>query len=394
MTGPSEHDALERLSRAAASGISRRHLVKLGAGAAVGALLPEWAIPAVASAGGFSKTSGPCSPQKRGSCSGVRAPWKKGCKTPVAKGKASEFNGCGPQSGLDLPALGHGNWVPDRPLELANFFDACKGHDCCYGQCGSDKSQCDSDFLKGMLKACVSGQGLAVSAMFGGLNLAMCTEVAGIYHAAVHDTATGQGAYEAGQAEVCDCCQTYTMQFDSTIDLTPTAGYGWSGDFHLQYTARVPLSTPADGSAFASGTGTGSYAQATGTITEDDGAATWSLTGGSGAPFTVADFDPGALTIILLPTTPQESYTLASPDYSNSFPAPLWAFAFWLLEGGDQTTGQIKLALQPGPALGTDEAGVVATATFDHSSDLGTAADGPALDFAGTEHTTITITAN
>lgn len=385
-------DRLELLARAATTRrLSRRQLAKLGAGAALGSLLPEWAIFAPVHA--YAKTTGSCPPQPKKPCAGVRAEWKPGCKRPVAKGKASEFNGCGPQAGLDLPVLGHGDWVPDRPLELANFFDACKAHDCCYGQCGAEKSTCDSNFLKATMEACVTGQGAVVSALFGGLNVATCLGVAQAYHAAVADTQTGQDAYNAGQAEVCDCCQTYTVQFDSTIDLTPTAGYGWSGNFHLQYTAQATLSTPADGSALASGTATGSYAQATGTYTADDGS-TWTITGATGAPFHVVDFDPAGPTITLIAETPRENTTLTSTDYSESFTAPLWAFAFSVLENTGQMGGQVTLALQPGPALSSGEPGVVATGAFDHSGDLGSIDGQEPLDVAGIEHTTITVTAS
>lgn len=385
-------DRLELLARAAATRpLSRRQLAMLGAAAALGAILPEWAIPARARAGGFSKTTGPCPQQDRKPCDGVRVDYKPGCKRPVANGKASEFNGCGPQSGLDLPVLGHGNWVPDRPLELANFFDACKGHDCCYGTCGADKSTCDSDFLKGMMEACVSGQGAAVSTLFGGLNVATCMGVANAYYAAVHDTDTGQGAFDSGQAEVCDCCQTYTVQFDSTIDLTPANGT--SGGFHLEYTAQITLSTPPDGSAHASGTAVGSYAAASGTVT-GDGDVQWTAAPGPGAALNVVDFDPSALSIALFVASPEETYTITAPGASYTSLAPLWAFGFYLMENVSRTTGQVALALQPGPALSDGGPGIVATGTFDHSGDLGTADGGPPIAVTGVEHTTITVVAS
>src|SRR6185437_16355864 len=99
MTGRSdrpgrEPDALEVLSRVAASRVSRRQLTKLGGALALSALLPEWAVPArAAGLATMAKVTGPCPPQKKGSCDRVRVDWMPGCKTPVAKGSASEFNG-------------------------------------------------------------------------------------------------------------------------------------------------------------------------------------------------------------------------------------------------------------------------------------------------------------
>lgn len=207
---PSEPDVLDQLARAAASGISRRQLAKLGGALALSVLLPRWPAPAQAAQSviAHAKTTGPCPPQNAGTCPGARLSWTPDCKHPVATGRASEFNGCGPQSGLDLPILGHGDWIPDRPLYLANFFDACKGHDCCYGQCGSDKTDCDTEFFKAMIKACGGGAGLGrpVLDVFAGVGLVACLEVANAYHAAVHYTQTGQDAYNSGQQEVCECC--------------------------------------------------------------------------------------------------------------------------------------------------------------------------------------------
>ncbi|MGH2929232.1 MAG: hypothetical protein ACRDL8_13595, partial [Solirubrobacteraceae bacterium] len=369
---------------------------KLGAAAALGAMLPEWAIFGPVRA--YAKTTGPCPPQPRKPCdAGVRADWVPGCKKPVAKGKASEFNGCGPQAGLDLPVLGHGDWVPDRPLELANFFDACKAHDCCYGQCGTQKADCDSAFGKATMEACVSGQGLAVTALFGGLNLSTCLGVAQAYHAAVADTQTGQDAYNAGQAEVCDCCETYIVQFDSLVTLTPSGGSSWSGSFQYEYTAQITLTTPADGSAYASGSAQGSYAQASGTMTDqtDSGTLVWTLNSGTGAMMQVVDFElgQGSPTITLTVAVPVENYTLTVPDYTQSFPGPFWVDVFLLEENVNYDNGQVKLALQPGPGATTLYSGPVAQGTFVHSSDIGTLNGGPAVALTATEKTTVTVTA-
>jgi hypothetical protein len=134
----------------------------------------------------------------------------------VANGQQSEFNGCGPQGGLDLPIFGKGDWIPDSPLDLADFFSACQGHDCCYGTCGKSKSVCDENFLNDMIAAC--NRSWPVSSVSKGIingqYYAMCLAVARVYYDAVSATGTGQDAYNAGQKEVCNCCvdcQTYAQ---------------------------------------------------------------------------------------------------------------------------------------------------------------------------------------
>lgn len=395
-------DRLDLLARAAvAQRLSRRQLAKLGAGAAVAALIPEWAIPAGARARGFGKTTGPCPPQPKKPCADgmVRIDYTPDCKIPVAKGNASEFNGCGPLAGVDAGPLGHGDWVPDRPFELANFFDACKAHDCCYGKCGSQKSDCDDAFGTATMEACVTGQGLAVTTLFGGLNVATCLSVARLYHSKVADDPRGQAAFDAGQAEVCDCCTTYTVQFDSGVTITASGADNWSGSFQYEYTAQVTLSTPADGSVYASGSAPGSYSQASGTMTaqSDEGPAVWTLNSGAGGVLNVVDFEPGngspTITLVLS-APPLENYTLTAPQApTENFPGPFWMDVFMLEENINVNNGQITLSLQPGPGLTAPYTGVVAQGEFHHSSDIGTLNGGPPVDFTATEHTIITVTA-
>jgi hypothetical protein len=395
MTGPSDPragdrpDALDLLSRASAAGLSRRQVAKLGGALALTALLPEWAIPARAAevAHAAGKTTGSCASQRRGPCGAVRARWTPTCQTTVPNGRTSAFNGCGPQSGVDLPVLGHGDWVPDRPLDVANFFDACKGHDCCYGRCGSKKADCDEQFLQAMLETCVKSASLADVALLPGLRMSLCMSVAGVYHHAVSATETGQSAFEAGQAETCDCCQSYLVRFDSKMDLTAT-GSDWSGTFHLDYTAEVTLTTPPDGAAFASGSAQGAYAEALGTISDGVGD-DWTLLGGSGDTFRVLDFDPVAGTISIAFGSPHERFNLGGVVGS----APLWSWAFFALHDAHWNGTRFNLPLTPSGVSSADGDTIVAQGLFAASADLGSAAGGPPLDFTATEHTAITITA-
>jgi len=62
-------------------------------------------------------------------------------------GASGEPNGCGP-SGL-LAFL-----VPECPLGVACFTEACNGHDTCYVTCGSDRDACDTRFYDDMRAIC------------------------------------------------------------------------------------------------------------------------------------------------------------------------------------------------------------------------------------------------
>jgi hypothetical protein len=399
MTGPSDPrtgdrpDALDLLSRAAASGMSRRQVAKLGGALALTALLPEWAVPARANdvAHAAAKTTGHCPSQRRGPCGAVRGPWTPSCQSTVPNGKASAFNGCGPQNGLDLPVLGHGDWVPDRPLGVASFFDPCKGHDCCYGRCGSKKADCDEQFRQAMNDTCLSSASLADLALLPGLRMSLCLSVAEVYHQAVSSTATGQSAFDAGQAETCDCCQSYTVRFDSKMDLT-ASGSDWSGSFHLDYTAEVTLTTPADGSALASGSAPGVYTEVLGTVSDGVGD-NWTALGGTGDTLRVVDFSPGtggAGTITFDVGSPYETYDFAGV---STGPGPLWSWAFYSLHQGQVSGTGVTLPLMASGASAGDGSTIVAQGVFEASADLGSAAGGPPLNFAATEHTAITVTA-
>ena len=215
MTGHSEGGSgFDRLALAAAAGLSRRQLAKLTAGLALGALVPQFAWARRPGARIADKTRGACPPQSRAECSAgwLRGDWAHGCTHPVAKGVASNFNGCGPEAGIPISVFDHefarGDFIPDNPLYLGHFFTACQGHDCCYGQCGSDKARCDADFLGKMRAACDehwSAKTIAESIVYSQM-AALCYAVADAYYSAVSTTQTGVDAYDAGQKAVCDCC--------------------------------------------------------------------------------------------------------------------------------------------------------------------------------------------
>lgn len=193
---------IDRAARGAAAGMTRRDLVRLGAGAAVAAALPAAAWPTAAPA---AKQRGTCATRPRGTCPPGTTPgkWRAGAAQTIDSGVASTFNGCGPESGIRLPVFGKTDPVPDRPLLLANFFEGCKAHDCCYGTCGSDQAQCDRAFLEQGLEACARTH-VGRGEIEKGLRLA-CNKVAQLYHFAV--SSGGRAAWEAAQETACLSCQ-------------------------------------------------------------------------------------------------------------------------------------------------------------------------------------------
>jgi hypothetical protein len=217
VTGPSEPSGsgFDRLAVAFSTGLSRRQVAKLGAGLAFSAMVPGVARAARwPGARAADKTRGSCPPQARKECSSgaLRGDWVHGCAESAAKGVASTFNGCGPEAGIPVSLFDHefarGDYIPDNPFYLGHFFSACQGHDCCYGQCGGNKAQCDSDFLAKMRAACDTRwplKTIADSIIYGQM-AALCYAVADAYYDAVSTTTTGQDAYDAGQKAVCDCC--------------------------------------------------------------------------------------------------------------------------------------------------------------------------------------------
>ncbi len=202
MRGRSDSPLLDRVARGAASGMTRRDLIRIGAGAAAAAALPAAAWPTAAPA---AKRRGTCPRVPRGTCPpGTTARrWSSGASQSIPSGVRSTFNGCGPESGIKLPIFGRTDPVPDRPLLLADFYDGCKAHDCCYGTCGSDQAKCDKAFLKESVKACLR-EHPGRSVISAGL-LTSCLKVAQFYHLAV--SSGGRSAWEAAQETACLACE-------------------------------------------------------------------------------------------------------------------------------------------------------------------------------------------
>lgn len=203
-------DAFDSLAKLAAEGrLSRRQLVRRAVGLAVAVWLAPWLGRIGAARAGVVGKVGDCPAQPAGSCSAATMPYSATCAQKVANGTTSSYNGCGPEAGIDLRQIFDHFGVPhsqleppDNPLWLGNFVDACNGHDCCYGTCGSDKAQCDDAFRSGLHAAC--NQAHPNPGILGTALAFYCNEIAEQYYKAVAQG--GDAAFQSGQAEVCDCC--------------------------------------------------------------------------------------------------------------------------------------------------------------------------------------------
>lgn len=195
---------LDRAARGAADGLSRRDVLRIGVGAALAATLPKVAWPTVGEA---AKTRGTCPTVPQGTCPNGLVPgaWRPDATVNVPSGIASTFNGCGPEAGVRIPVIGTKvDPVPDRPLGIISFFDACKAHDCCYGTCGSSQKDCDIAMFRDAVSACFKKYGTGPSALADGRRV-HCIELARVYYRAI--ASMGEEAWAAAQRSACHSCE-------------------------------------------------------------------------------------------------------------------------------------------------------------------------------------------
>jgi len=180
---PASNALFDRLARTLARDMSRRQTLRLAAGATATAVFGSWLHPRWGVAAGDP------------GCAGTRTSYSEGCAKPVAKlNYTAPFNGCGPENGVNI--------VPNSPLGVANFYEACKGHDICYGTCNSNKDSCDSNFFDAMKAICIKDY--PGSGLFDAVGRSYCLQLARDYTTAV--SLFGANAYKTGQTEGCDCC--------------------------------------------------------------------------------------------------------------------------------------------------------------------------------------------
>jgi hypothetical protein len=187
--------------------MSRRQTFRAAAGVLLAAVLPSWVWRVGSARAGVIGATGTCPSKPQEPCNGMRAAWTSGCGGAVASGRPSTYNGCGPESGIDVWGLFKAE-PPDDPLFLADFGPSCNGHDCCYGGCNADKTGCDSDFLKGMLTACLKNSAKDAG-LIPGIGEMLCAQIAIGYWSAVSQTSAANDAYDAAQKQACDCCYVY-----------------------------------------------------------------------------------------------------------------------------------------------------------------------------------------
>lgn len=211
-------DAFDNLGRLAANGVSRRQVLTSAVSLAIASSFSSWFFATGTARAGKLGKVGDCPAPNPGSCPNGTVQYSAGCSQKVPNGTASSYNGCGPESGIDIRYILYGPYgaalppikvePPDNPFWLGNFVTACNAHDCCYGTCGADKAQCDSNFRSGLHAACASAprtqSGVLGPGTLGAALSMFCNAIAEAYYAAV--AKGGASAFDQGQAEVCDCC--------------------------------------------------------------------------------------------------------------------------------------------------------------------------------------------
>ncbi|MBU0637751.1 MAG: hypothetical protein KKB50_02715 [Planctomycetes bacterium] len=100
------------------------------------------------------------------------------------------MNGCGPGGILS-------DLVPECPLGIVCFTEACNHHDVCYGTCGNSRTECDERFYADLCAAC------AERYPNGGLEAELCAGLAYIYWQAV--ARLGESFFESAQVDMCAC---------------------------------------------------------------------------------------------------------------------------------------------------------------------------------------------
>lgn len=111
-------------------------------------------------------------------------------------------NGCGAEGGDQYPPS----------FGAASFLECCNGHDCCWGTCRRDRTNCDRDFLACLQTSCDSAYPPLIRVILGvevdvnRVKRASCRAAAQAYFAGVETDRWGTPAYIAAQQDACDCC--------------------------------------------------------------------------------------------------------------------------------------------------------------------------------------------
>jgi len=137
--------------------------------------------------------------------------------TPPPSGNAGgEGNPCDPKPNGCGPSDFWARIIPDCPLGLACFTEACSQHDLCYATCGSAQAGCDSRFYLDMRGICENNYA-EDDPQFG-----RCIAVASVYYRAVD--LYGQGPFDLSQVAICACLErtrNQTAQAERPIPFDP-----------------------------------------------------------------------------------------------------------------------------------------------------------------------------
>ena len=169
-------------------------------------------------------------------------------------------------------------------------------------------------------------------------------------------------------------CLTFQVDFDSSITITP--GGGSKGTFYTEYAAKLTIrftDLAQDGTPFITGSTTGSFTQAKGSVTDDDLKDTSGvMQGGTGAPFYVDQFtiasQPQNPTLVIVPLDENNETNIAawpSEDMTwNCFGQPTahnttdWWYRGWgsdhsseMAVFGEHFAFGLELQSQPGAVI-------------------------------------------
>jgi hypothetical protein len=187
---PESEHWFDTLSKSFAHGFSRRTVVKLLVGGAIGVAFGG----EVFAQSKFRQDSGLCEQR-------------------IPNGTPPLSLGCGSHYG-----------VPNH-FGKADFSSACKALDDCYGNCNNPKSACDKNFGSDLLSACNSQYNYSIGdTQFSNRPLYnKCIESAGLALQAVQQY--GAGDYNSAQSSVCKCCSG-TACFNQCCDTGETCCNG------------------------------------------------------------------------------------------------------------------------------------------------------------------------
>lgn len=131
-------------------------------------------------------------------------------------GAAPEEGECAPVPNRCGPVDVFGVLVPDCPLGVVCFSQACNSHDLCYAMCGTSRDGCDNAFFEDLTSICARSLAGTVQ------RFSRCLALAYVYWQSV--VRFGQAAFDVSQGHSCACQQSTdraTLSAASRVDGFP-----------------------------------------------------------------------------------------------------------------------------------------------------------------------------